>query len=73
MKIGSSGGIFPQVLTHCLHPLGCRSVSAGMAHVVLTVLSTSFSRKEELGAFCWREGGEKKKKRKKEGNLATLN
>lgn len=48
-------GIFPHVLTHCLHPLGRRSVTVGMAHVLLTVLSTSFSRKEELKAFCWKK------------------
>lgn len=52
-------GIFPHVLTHCLHPLGCRSVTVGMAHALLTVLSTSFSRKQELKAF-WL--GKKKKK-----------
>lgn len=57
-------GIFPHVLTHRLHPLGCRSVTVGMAHVLLTVLSTSFSRKEELKAFCW--------KKKEKRNLATL-
>lgn len=66
-------GIFPHVLTHCLHPLGCRSVTVGMAHALLTVLSTSFSRKQELKAF-WL--GKKKKKtpkqKRKKRNLATL-
>lgn len=46
-------GIFPHVLTHCLHPLGCRAVPGGMARVVLTALSTSFCRREELKAFPW--------------------
>lgn len=33
--------------------LGCGALPGGMAHVVLTVLSTSFYRKEELKAFSW--------------------